>query len=75
MNPVGQPRSALEELRRVTRPGGRTAVTIWATPAAAGQTLLGRAVLARDEQGLAGQGAALRDIACRTLLWDRRTTP
>ncbi|MGW2585896.1 hypothetical protein ACWCYZ_32025 [Streptomyces virginiae] len=56
MNPVGQPRSALEELRRVTRPGGRTAVTIWATPAAAGQTLLGRAVLARDEQGLAGRG-------------------
>ncbi|MFI1944508.1 hypothetical protein ACH46F_11710 [Streptomyces virginiae] len=56
MNPVGQPRSALEELRRVTRPGGRAAVTIWATPAAAGQTLLGRAVLARDEQGLAGRG-------------------
>ncbi|MFD4916660.1 class I SAM-dependent methyltransferase [Streptomyces virginiae] len=56
VNPVGQPRSALEELRRVTRPGGRTAVTIWATPAAAGQTLLGRAVLARDEQGLAGRG-------------------
>ncbi|MFI1104597.1 class I SAM-dependent methyltransferase [Streptomyces melanogenes] len=44
LNHVGQPREALRELRRVTRPGGRIAVTIWAVPAAAGQALLGRAV-------------------------------
>ncbi|MEW2394964.1 class I SAM-dependent methyltransferase [Streptomyces sp. NPDC046862] len=46
LNHVGRPREALTELRRVTRPGGRTAVTIWAVPAAAGQALLGRAVQA-----------------------------
>lgn len=46
LNHVGQPRQALTELRRVTRPGGRIAVTIWAVPAAAGQALLGRAVQA-----------------------------
>lgn len=47
---VGRPLSALRELRRVTRPGGRIAVTVWAAPAAAGQTLFGRAV------GAAGVG-------------------
>ncbi|MEU2272036.1 class I SAM-dependent methyltransferase [Streptomyces olindensis] len=46
INHVGRPREALAELRRVTRPGGRMAVTIWAVPAAAGQALLGRAVQA-----------------------------
>ncbi|MET7544110.1 methyltransferase domain-containing protein [Streptomyces sp. NPDC005507] len=46
LNHVGRPREALKELRRVTRPGGRIAVTIWATPPAAGQALLGRAVQA-----------------------------
>jgi SAM-dependent methyltransferase len=46
LNHVGRPRAALRELRRVTRPGGRIAVTIWAVPAAAGQALLGRAVQA-----------------------------
>lgn len=46
LNHVGRPLTALAELRRVTRPGGRIAVTIWAVPAAAGQTLLGRAVQA-----------------------------
>ncbi|MGQ4477814.1 class I SAM-dependent methyltransferase [Streptomyces sp. SAS_276] len=46
LNHVGRPREAVTELRRVTRPGGRIAVTIWATPAAAGQMLLGRAVQA-----------------------------
>ncbi|MGW2628762.1 class I SAM-dependent methyltransferase [Streptomyces chattanoogensis] len=46
LNHVGRPRAALAELCRVTRPGGRIAVTIWAAPAAAGQALLGRAVQA-----------------------------
>ncbi|MFE6973001.1 class I SAM-dependent methyltransferase [Streptomyces sp. NPDC057682] len=46
LNHVGRPREALRELRRVTRQGGRIAVTIWAVPAAAGQALLGRAVQA-----------------------------
>ena len=46
LNHVGSPRAALRELRRVTSPGGRVAVTIWAVPAAEGQTLLGRAVQA-----------------------------
>ncbi|WP_167357451.1 class I SAM-dependent methyltransferase [Streptomyces cellostaticus] len=46
LNHVGRPREALKELRRVTRPGGRMAFTVWAVPAAAGQALLGRAVQA-----------------------------
>ncbi|MGW0857163.1 class I SAM-dependent methyltransferase [Streptomyces sp. NPDC002690] len=46
LNHVGRPRKALAELRRVTRPGGRIAVTIWGADAGAGQRLLGRAVAA-----------------------------
>jgi SAM-dependent methyltransferase len=46
LNHVGRPREALRELQRVTRPGGRIAVTIWAVPTAAGQALLGRSVQA-----------------------------
>ncbi|MCD9586570.1 class I SAM-dependent methyltransferase [Streptomyces sp. 8ZJF_21] len=46
LNHVGRPREALRELRRVTRPGGRIAATIWGVPAASGQALLGRAVQA-----------------------------
>jgi SAM-dependent methyltransferase len=44
LNHVGRPRRALAELRRVARPGGRIAMTIWAVPHGAGQALLGRAV-------------------------------
>ncbi|MER7701828.1 class I SAM-dependent methyltransferase [Kitasatospora sp. NPDC097605] len=44
LNHVGRPRRALAELRRVTRPGGTVAVTIWSSPPAPGQALIGRAV-------------------------------
>lgn len=43
---VGWPRRAVAELARVTRPGGRIAVTLWPVPAGAGHALLGRATLA-----------------------------
>ncbi|MFJ1755140.1 class I SAM-dependent methyltransferase [Kitasatospora sp. NPDC088134] len=44
LNHVGRQPAALTELRRVLRPGGRLALTVWAQPALPGQTLLGRAV-------------------------------
>ncbi|OCC09976.1 class I SAM-dependent methyltransferase [Streptomyces sp. PTY087I2] len=46
LNHVGRPLTALTELRRITRPGGRIAVTIWRSPGAPGQTLIGRAAQA-----------------------------
>ncbi|MGW1027579.1 class I SAM-dependent methyltransferase [Streptomyces sp. NPDC002577] len=46
LNHVGRPRAAVAELRRVTRAGGRLALTIWAAPPAAGQALIGRAMQA-----------------------------
>ncbi|AZQ40766.1 class I SAM-dependent methyltransferase [Streptomyces cyaneochromogenes] len=46
LNHVGRPRLALAELRRVVRPNGWVALTIWAAPPAPGQTLLGRAIQA-----------------------------
>ncbi|MFE9701385.1 class I SAM-dependent methyltransferase [Streptomyces sp. NPDC006270] len=46
LNHVGRPRHVMAELRRITRPGGRVAVTIWRSPAAPGQTLIGRAAQA-----------------------------
>ncbi|MFB9737305.1 MULTISPECIES: class I SAM-dependent methyltransferase [unclassified Streptomyces] len=46
LNHVGRPRAALAELRRVLRPGGRLAVTLWSARRGAGQELLGRAVQA-----------------------------
>ncbi|MGC4968231.1 class I SAM-dependent methyltransferase [Streptomyces globisporus] len=46
LNHVGRPLDALAELRRITRPGDRVAVTIWRAPGAPGQTLIGRAARA-----------------------------
>lgn len=46
LNHVGRPRAALAELRRVLRPGGRLAVTLWGARRGAGQDLLGRALAA-----------------------------
>ncbi|MGW0230819.1 class I SAM-dependent methyltransferase [Actinopolymorpha singaporensis] len=50
LNHVGRPRSALAELRRVARPDGWVALTIWATPPAPGQALIGRAIQAAGAQ-------------------------
>ncbi|TQK50838.1 methyltransferase family protein [Streptomyces sp. SLBN-118] len=46
LNHVGRPKIALAELRRVVKPNGLIALTIWAVPPAAGQTLIGRAIQA-----------------------------
>jgi SAM-dependent methyltransferase len=46
LNHVGRPLAALRELRRLARPGGRVAATIWAHPQGRGQKLIGRAVQA-----------------------------
>ncbi|MFD6419216.1 class I SAM-dependent methyltransferase [Streptomyces sp. NPDC060194] len=44
LNHVSSPRTVLAALRRVARPGGLVAVTVWAAPGAPGQALLWRAV-------------------------------
>jgi SAM-dependent methyltransferase len=44
LNHVGRPRAALAELRRVTVPGGRVAVTVWPHPASPAIVLLTRAI-------------------------------
>ncbi|PZT72107.1 MULTISPECIES: class I SAM-dependent methyltransferase [unclassified Streptomyces] len=46
LNHVGRPLDALVEMRRVARPGGRIAVTVWQLPGTPGQTLVGRAAKA-----------------------------
>lgn len=46
LNHVGRPMAALAELRRVVRPDGWIALTIWSTPPASGQALIGRAIQA-----------------------------
>ncbi|MEU3226565.1 class I SAM-dependent methyltransferase [Streptomyces sp. NPDC006976] len=46
LNHVGRPLDALVEMRRVIRPGGRIALTIWQLPGAPGQALVGRAAQA-----------------------------
>ncbi|TDP96085.1 class I SAM-dependent methyltransferase [Labedaea rhizosphaerae] len=66
VNHVGRPRHAVAELRRVTRSGGRVAVTVWAAPAAAGQALLGRAVAAAGVAGGAVLGLDPADDFPRT---------
>lgn len=43
LNHVGRPRAVLAELRRVLRPGGRIALTLWGARRGTGQGLLGRA--------------------------------
>jgi SAM-dependent methyltransferase len=66
LNHVGSPRSALAELRRVTRPEGRIAVTIWTGPPAAGQALMGRAVEAAGVTRPADTTLAAEDDFPRT---------
>ena len=46
LNHVGRPLEALVEMRRVARPGGRIAVTVWQLPGTPGQSLVGRAAQA-----------------------------
>ncbi|NEC67443.1 class I SAM-dependent methyltransferase [Streptomyces sp. SID9727] len=46
LNHVGRPLEALMEMRRVGRPGGTVAVTVWQLPGAPGQALVGRAAQA-----------------------------
>jgi SAM-dependent methyltransferase len=57
LNHVGEPRAAVGELARVTRPGGRVAVTIWPYPQPALQALWGEVLAA---SGVSQPGSAPR---------------
>jgi SAM-dependent methyltransferase len=63
---VSSPRSAVAELRRVTAPGGRIALTLWTDPPAAGQALISRAVEAAGVTRAAGGGLAEEEDFPRT---------
>jgi SAM-dependent methyltransferase len=66
LNHVGSPRSAIAELRRVTAPKGRIALTIWARPPAAGQALMSRAIEAAGVTSAPGVKLADEDDFPRT---------
>ena len=57
VNHVGDPAAAVGELRRVVRPGGRGAVTIWPQPAPPLQRMWGEVLEAASAAGGAGGGA------------------
>ncbi|MFE2374515.1 class I SAM-dependent methyltransferase [Streptomyces sp. NPDC059398] len=54
INHVGDPKAALAEMRRVVRPGGRVAVTIWRGAGAEGQALFWRALEAAGAERPSG---------------------
>lgn len=59
LNHVGEPAAAVAELRRVVRPGGRVAVTIWPSPPPVAQGLWGAIFAAAGVEG----GADLPRVA------------
>jgi SAM-dependent methyltransferase len=63
INHVGRPLAALAELRRVTAPRGRVAVTVWPQPASPGAALLTRAIRDSGADRRASMLAAQDDFA------------
>jgi SAM-dependent methyltransferase len=59
LNHVERPRTVLAELRRVLRPGGRIALTVWTNPRGSGQELIGRALAAAGAVRPSGLPAGL----------------
>jgi SAM-dependent methyltransferase len=67
LNHVGRPRAALTELRRVLRPGGRLALTLWSPGRQAGMELFGRVEdFPRTPEGVTGllSEAGFRAATC-----------